>query len=279
MTNDIYNQWMQNPLTSPVNPYHTNPYYNPQPIITQQYQYEQKPNHGDNFYPVECGNNTNHVVFILDESGSMGSVYDVTITSFNEYVENQKNDSMKTGIKTFISLYKFDGYNIKEVYNKKDVLETPKLDKNNYRPGGGTNLLDSIGTVMVNTNKDLGDMPVNLRPSLIFVILTDGEENTSKYYDNDDIKKMVSKAGDAKWSFMFLGANINAFETGSKYGFTTHNSIQLSGSAASVAAGINSASEMTTRLRSAYSTNAYSDVKTMYADVGFTDEEREKSAE
>ena len=89
----------------------------PQPVIIPAPQ-TFKEIYGSMFNPVEAGANTTHVVFILDESGSMASVYDVTINSFNEFVKSQVEDSKKTGIKTFISLFKFDGYNIKESYNK-----------------------------------------------------------------------------------------------------------------------------------------------------------------
>ena len=58
------------------------------------------------------------------------------------------------------------------------------------------------------------------RPSkVLFVILTDGEENTSKRFTNAHVKQRIQHQIDVyKWTFIFLGANQDAFATGKEMG-------------------------------------------------------------
>lgn len=230
---------------------------------------------GTAFVPHKAGNNTSHVVLILDESGSMSSVRDTTISAINEFVESQRINAKETGIKTYISLYKFDGENVNSVYSKLDAFETPKLSRDNYIPNGGTNLMDAIGTVVSSINNSFSDIPQNLRSSVIVTVVTDGEENMSRVYDNKDIKQMISKCEDYNWGFLFLGAKVDAFAS-ANFGFNYNNTIQLSGSTASVSSGIMSASRAVNSMKSAYSSDSAS-TSTIYDQHGFTDAERKKS--
>jgi hypothetical protein len=111
------------------------------------------------------------------------------------------------------------------------------------------------------------------RESIIITILTDGEENSSRTFANSDIKQMVEKAEGSNWGFMFLGANINAFSTGSSMGFNVNNTVQYN--ADSTTNTIRSASAMTSRMKCAYA----NDISTTaaYASMGFTDTERNAS--
>jgi hypothetical protein len=58
----------------------------------------------------------------------------------------------------------------------------------------------------------LGDTPNEFRPDkTLFVILTDGEENSSKIYHKDLIKLMVTQMREEfKCEFIYLGANQDA---------------------------------------------------------------------
>jgi hypothetical protein len=107
------------------------------------------------FKPKKAGKKTSHIVFVLDDSGSMQSCRDATISGYNEYLQMQKADAKETGIPTFVSLYKFDGYSLKGVFERISVEEVPNLDRNSYNPKGGTNLYDAIGGVMMKINTHL----------------------------------------------------------------------------------------------------------------------------
>ena len=125
------------------------PSWQSQPSTNQQ---TLKPSLGAAFKPKRAGKNTSHVIFVLDDSGSMQSCRDATITGYNEYLQMQKKDAQETGIATFISLYKFDGRSLSSVFNRINVLEVSELNRDSYNPQGGTNLYDAIGGVMMQIN-------------------------------------------------------------------------------------------------------------------------------
>jgi hypothetical protein len=55
----------------------------------------------------------------------------------------------------------------------------------------------------------------------MFIIITDGEENSSRKYTAEQVKRMIehqkSKYG---WEFIFLSANIDAVETATRFGIS-----------------------------------------------------------
>jgi hypothetical protein len=229
---------------------------------------------GEAFKPKRAGKTKSHIVFLLDDSGSMQSCRDATISGFNEYLQAQKIDSENTGIETFVSLYKFNGSSVTGVINKMPISEVQPLTRENYNPMGGTNLLDALGGVMMTVNTQLKENKKAKRESVIVTVLTDGEENASRSFANSDIKQMVEKAEAKSWGFMFLGANIDAFAASSKLGFNSANTMQYD--TANMGATISAASAMTSRMRSAYSLGATTSAA-LYDEVGFTDAERNQA--
>ena len=61
---------------------------------------------------------------------------------------------------------------------------------------------------------------------IMFVIITDGEENSSREYSAKSIKDLIKqkKEKDA-WEFVFLAANIDAVETAGKYGISADRAV------------------------------------------------------
>jgi hypothetical protein len=230
----------------------------------------QTPSLADSFKPKRAGTKTSHVIFVLDDSGSMQSCRDATISGYNEYLQGQKADAKETGIPTFVSLYKFDGSSVKSVFNRVSVEEVEDLGKDSYNPQGTTNLYDAIGGVMMQINAHLTASKKADRDSIIITVLTDGHENASRTFQNTAIKQMVEKAEGKNWGFMFLGANIDAFAASSSLGFNVNNTIQYDTNA--MAGTMRSASAMTSRMKSAYASGL--DTNMTYASASFTDQER-----
>lgn len=240
------------------------------PIVNAIQPIPVKSTYGEAFKPKRAGKNTSHVIFLLDDSGSMQSCRDTTISGYNEYLDSQKADAEKTGIKTFVSLYKFDGYNVNCVFDRKPVDEANHISRDDYNPQGMTNLYDGMGGVMMAVNKNLEANKKADRDSVIVTVLTDGGENSSKTFNNLDIKQMVEKCEGKNWGFMFLGANIDAFAVGSRLGFNVNNTIQYDTN--NMGSTIRAASAMTTRMKSAYASGMATD--DTYASTAFTFAER-----
>lgn len=153
---------------------------------------------------------------ILDRSGSMGfgEIYDATIIGFNRFLNQQKEvkDSAR------INFYQFnDKYEV--VYTDKNVSIAPELNRENFLPGGSTALLDAIGKTINDVGSRLRNMKESERPSQVMVIvITDGQENSSKEYTKAKIEEMVKHQTDVyKWQFMYIGANFDAIDAGRQY--------------------------------------------------------------
>ena len=232
---------------------------------------------GQNFEPVEAGRNGSHVILVVDESGSMGHLRDSTISAVNEFISGQRQDAINNKIDTFASVFTFDGYNVKKIIDKANVLATPTINRDNYNPTGMTNLNDAFGSVIASTNEELKTLSNEIRPSVIITIMTDGQENASKTFSLNDVNTMMGKCKDKKWAFMFLGANIDAFAVGQSYGFSKTNSMNYAASAAGVSQTLSAATRMTNSVKYARSVDATASMESVYDSVGFTDDERNKS--
>ena len=159
--------------------------------------------------------NRTELVFILDKSGSMGGLEEDTIGGFNAMLKKQQ----KAEGEAFVTTVLFDnGYEL--LHDRIPVKGISPITEKDYEVGGMTALLDAIGfsiQKMINVQKRTSDD--ERAEKVLFVITTDGMENASTEYTADQIKKMVQhqkqKFG---WDFMFLGANIDAISTATKFG-------------------------------------------------------------
>jgi len=157
-----------------------------------------------------------YVNFLLDTSGSMSTKKKETITSFNEYIKTLKKDKKS---KYKFSLTKFSNQAI-VVYNDMNIENVPELTNKTYEPDGFTALYDAIGITASKISNDAKD-------KILFVILTDGEENSSKEYATDSIKKLIEDKQKKNWTFTFMGCDIDAYATSSKFGILKGNTISF----------------------------------------------------
>lgn len=217
----------------------------------------------------KAGKNGTLITVILDESGSMNFCWDPTIAGFNEFVNGQKNADSSAG-EASLTLIKFDAPNISTQYTNRPLSEVPALSRDNYRPNGGTNLLDAIGTAINNVNVELSKYKKKNRPGVIIVIMTDGGENSSRSFNSSAIKEMVKAAEESDWTFTFLGANIDSFAVGSTFGMNVQNTVNYSTN--NMGATMSSLSASTTRMRSAKMSGM--NTADIYSSGLYTDQER-----
>ena len=149
------------------------------------------------------------VVFILDKSGSMGGQEKNTISSFNEYLLKEKKNSYKTNITTVLFSDKYQ-----MLHDREDVKNIKKLTSKEYYVEGCTALYDALGNTIHSFEKKKTD-------KVLFIIITDGYENSSKEYHKSDIKALISKHDE--WEFIFVGADIDSYEAGSSIGIRRDN--------------------------------------------------------
>ena len=140
-------------------------------------------------------------VFLLDRSGSMASCCIDTIDGFNSFIDSQKQFGGT------MTLCLFDD-KFETVYEKTPIEDVPLLTEDTFVPRGGTSLHDAMGQVL---KMDLSD-------DAMVIILTDGEENSSRTYTSAHVKDLVNLK---PWKFVYLGANQDAVLTAKNLGIRT----------------------------------------------------------
>lgn len=146
------------------------------------------------------------IIFLLDRSGSMAGLESDTIGGFNAFIEKQrqlKGEAMVTAV-----LFD-DKYEI--LWNGVDVKKV-KLTGKEYYVRGCTALLDAVGKTILDIGYRLSAIEESKRPgNVIFVITTDGLENASKEFTYKKVKELIQHQQEKyNWSFIFLGANMDA---------------------------------------------------------------------
>ena len=162
------------------------------------------------------------LVFIIDRSGSMSGLESDTIGGFNSMIRKQKQAEGEAVISTVL----FD--NVSEVlHDRVNLKDIQPMTEHDYTVRGTTALLDAIGGAIhhignIHKYARNDDVP----EKTIFVIITDGLENSSCRYNLAKVKKMISRQKEKYgWEFLFVGANIDAVHTAGAMGIQEDNAV------------------------------------------------------
>lgn len=150
-----------------------------------------------------------HIAVILDRTGSMESIRDDTIGGFNAFLKQQKSEP---GLAT-LTLVQFDSQDPYEVIHQYMLLGmVPELTRETFVPRASTPLLDAMGRGIIDLEKSLAELKEGQRPSrVVMVIITDGQENSSREFNKKQIEKMIkAKQENCDWQFVFLSADLSA---------------------------------------------------------------------
>lgn len=160
------------------------------------------------------------IIFVIDRSGSMAHLSADTIGGFNGFIESQKAMDGKATLTTVL----FDT-NWKILHDGVDIKEVKPMTNSDYVAYGGTAMLDAIGEI-INRVQDRHDELGEEKPdNVLFVITTDGEENSSRTFKKSQIEKMIKHQTNGHgWKFMFLGANMDAVKEAESIGIARNYS-------------------------------------------------------
>jgi uncharacterized protein YegL len=153
------------------------------------------------------------IFFLLDRSGSMELNIDATIEGFNTFLSEQKTlfpDSLMT-------LWQFD-HEILVSYENMQLCDVPFLNRETFVPRGSTALMDALGTLL--KQKPVGEPPM-------VIIFTDGQDNHSVKYTNSHIHDLIEQKTSDGWSFIYLGANQDAFAEANIIGIHPANAVDF----------------------------------------------------
>lgn len=143
------------------------------------------------------------IVFILDASGSMKPLTRDVVGSVKTFIQDQK----EIGNNFQVITYQFN-------------TAVRRVDIEDYKTLGSTALLDAMCQVTDEIGQDLLNRLEQDRPNkVIIVTMTDGQENASVNHTVEDVKDRVKHQTEKYgWQYVFLGANIDSFSTGTTLG-------------------------------------------------------------
>lgn len=154
------------------------------------------------------------IVFVLDKSGSMSNLVGDTIGGFNGFIESQKAIDGKATLTTVL----FDT-TWRILHDGVDLHEVKPMTTSDYMAGGGTAMLDAIGEIINRVQDRHDELGAEKPENVLFVITTDGEENSSRKFTKKNVEKMIKHQTNGHgWKFMFLGANMDAVKEAESIG-------------------------------------------------------------
>ena len=150
------------------------------------------------------------VTFVLDKSSSMIPLIPATREGYNTYIKTLKD----SGEDIVFTQVQFDTISI-VTSPTLPIAEVPMLDHDNYKPMGGTPLIDAAVKAILAT-----ETAAKPHEKVIVCIQTDGEENSSVEYKMADLHQIIKRLSAKGWQFNFMGTGIDAYKQGEAMGIS-----------------------------------------------------------
>ena len=162
------------------------------------------------------------IFLLLDMTASMSVNKEAAMDACNEFLEGLSGDGGQSpGYDSLFTLGVFNSnIGLERVVKEVPIQKAPKIDHEHYRPDGATPLYDAIGQSMDLLEQHAG--PV------MFIIQTDGEENSSQHMSREDVIKRIAQKTALGWQFVYLGCGIDAMKNGGDIGIPVGNTMSYS---------------------------------------------------
>lgn len=169
-------------------------------------------------------NKTTLYQFIIDRSGSMSGLEQMVIGGYNEHLSAVKNMQATYPDQQFlVSLLTFDD-DVQWLVKPAPINELNELPNDAFMPRGMTALLDAIGKGIHQIESEYDRKIQNDEMSVVLVIITDGEENASRFFNLRSIaKKIKERDQTGKWTFSFIGCDFDASNISKKLNIRREN--------------------------------------------------------
>lgn len=152
-----------------------------------------------------------NVYLLLDRSASMATEWTQTLESINTYVSKLEDD-VNVHIAAFDSPFGETPTSY-DVIRETSAIEYKKITAEEIQPRGSTPLFDAAVNIM---HRMLADNP----EKAVLVIMTDGEENSSRECNLATVKSKLASIEEKQWPTVYLGAGFNEVE---RYASSTFN--------------------------------------------------------
>lgn len=148
------------------------------------------------------------VNLIIDESGSMAGQKNDVIGGVNDYINGLRAD-VENEYRVSLTLFDTSQNITVRIGEPIPISRFPALTAASYAPRGGTPLYDAIGNVMAASRP-------NEAEDVLFVIFTDGEENSSREWNIETVRKVILEHEARGETFLYLGQGLEAWAGGNR---------------------------------------------------------------
>lgn len=180
--------------------------------------------------PTPGGNSASEVGadiwFLVDRSGSMASIADDVVRGFDRFFAEQR----AVAGEATVTVVQFDGEDPHDVIVDAQPIHRVPSIRDRFQPRGMTPLYDAIGLLL-----DRAEARRGVDEDQLVVVFTDGMENESRRYTQEQIFERISALRERGWTFVFLGANQDSYGTGAGLAMPAGNVSNFDADSAGVA--------------------------------------------
>ncbi len=164
-----------------------------------------------------------HSYIRLDRTGSMEPIWSEALSSVNAYADGLATLDGGPRVDADITLAVFDaqdGLQFDVLREGVDAERWKKVSSDEVSPRGMTPLYDAIGRIVSLAEKD--------RPEkAVIVIMTDGEENSSKEMTKATARAALERVRKKGWEVVVLGAEFSNFDDAEGVGQTSSRNMAV----------------------------------------------------
>ena len=178
----------------------------------------------------------------------MAPIANDVIGGFNTFIDEQ----IRNGADARMTIVQFDSQDPQDVTIWGAPLpEITHLDFLTFVPRGGTPLLDATGLLIGRTMVDqAARVAAGLQAEdIIFVTITDGEENQSREFNLAQIRELIGKRTEEGWAFIYLSAGIDAYADAAQMGIHSGDTQQWKRDGKNARLAFSSTSEAISNMR------------------------------
>lgn len=176
--------------------------------------------------------NYTHITLVVDRTGSMSGMSSEATTAINAFVADQKRVDGECSL----LLADFDSQeSFRTVYDG-TLADCPAYS---LEARGMTPLWDAVGRGITQTGQRLAALAEDERPSkVIFVVVTDGEENASREYNARQVRDLILDHENTwGWEFVYLASGAAAWANQTSFAGTGMHTNTTRSAGGSVAYG------------------------------------------
>lgn len=149
------------------------------------------------------------IIFVLDESASMTRHSDSYISVINAFIKTQKQFNPHSSF----TMVKFNT-KVTTLCVDSKIYTLPEFTTEHYKPDGITAMYDAIGHAI--------DLKYNGSiHNVVMFILTDGQDNYSKKFNNVTIAEKINYMKQRGWSFVYIATDRDAHKFGKSMNINT----------------------------------------------------------